>query len=125
MWELGSFSNKKIFGNSNIRCNCGKEALIRTMQKGQNLGIKFYGCPLWPDTHCEFFRWVNEHTDTEEQQLKLDEKTKKLHSKKAKFEEDLKHIKNEVFEMRIEIIKCSRKEKNMYLALLFSWIFFW
>ncbi|KAL2898967.1 Endonuclease 8-like 3 [Bienertia sinuspersici] len=125
----------------NVRCNFGKEALIRTVKNGPNLGMKFYGCPLWPDKHCEFFRWVNEHTDMEENQLKLlekdtvicelevelknrDEKTKKLKSKKAKLEEDLKHMKNELSEMRIEILKCSRNEKNMYMAFLFSWIFF-
>ncbi|KAL2933610.1 Heat shock 70 kDa protein, partial [Bienertia sinuspersici] len=72
------------------------------------------------DKHCEFFKWVNEHTDMEENHLKLlekyificelevglknrDEKTKKLQSKKAKLEEYLKHMKNEVSEMRIEL----------------------
>ncbi|KAL2926861.1 DNA topoisomerase 3-alpha [Bienertia sinuspersici] len=132
---------KKNVGNSNFRCNCGKEALIRTVKNGPNLGMKFYGCPLWPDKHCEFFRWVNEHTDMEENQLKSlekdtiicelevelknrDEKTKKLQTKKAKLEEDMKHMKNESSEMRIEILKCSRNEKYMYITLLFSWIFF-
>ncbi|KAL2937537.1 DNA topoisomerase 3-alpha, partial [Bienertia sinuspersici] len=76
---------KKNVGNSNVRCNCGKEALIRTVKNGLNLGMKFYGCPLWPDTIiCEL-----------EVELKnRDEKTKKLQSKKAKLEEDLKHMKN-------------------------------
>ncbi|KAL2926417.1 DNA topoisomerase 3-alpha [Bienertia sinuspersici] len=73
-WASGSSSNNKIVGNSNIRCNCGNEALIRTVKNGPNLGMKFYGCPLWPDKHCEYFRWVNEHTDMEEHQLKLLEK---------------------------------------------------
>ncbi|KAL2925143.1 DNA topoisomerase 3-alpha [Bienertia sinuspersici] len=68
-WASGSSSNNKIVGNSNICCNCGKEALIVTVKYGPNLGIKFYGCPLWLDKQCEFFRRVNEHTDMEEHQL--------------------------------------------------------
>ncbi|KAL2942195.1 DNA topoisomerase 3-alpha [Bienertia sinuspersici] len=96
-WASGSSSNQKNVGNSNIRCNCGKEALIRTVKNEPNLGMK----------------WVNEHTDMEENQLKFlekdtvicelevelkhrNEKIKKLQSKKAKLEEDLKHMKNEL-----------------------------
>ncbi|KAL2905605.1 DNA topoisomerase 3-alpha [Bienertia sinuspersici] len=47
-WASGSSSNQKIVGNSYVRCNCGKEALIRTVKNGPNLGMKFYGCPFWP-----------------------------------------------------------------------------
>ncbi|KAL2898314.1 DNA topoisomerase 3-alpha [Bienertia sinuspersici] len=118
-WASGSSSNQKNVGNSNVRCNCRKEALIRTVKNGPNLGMKFYGCPLWPDKHCEFFRWVNEHTNIEENHLKLLEKDtvicelevelkiemrrqRSCNQKKAKLEEDLKHMKNELSEMRLK-----------------------
>ncbi|KAL2934092.1 Leucine--tRNA ligase 2 [Bienertia sinuspersici] len=47
-WALGSSSNNKIVGNSKICCKCGNEALIRTAKNRPNLGMKFYGFPLWP-----------------------------------------------------------------------------
>ncbi|KAL2897135.1 DNA topoisomerase 3-alpha [Bienertia sinuspersici] len=130
-WASGSSSNQKNLGNSNVRCNCGKEALIRTVKNGPNLGMKFYGCPLWVNEHTDMaenhLKFVENDTVMCELEVKLkhrDEKIKKLQSKKAKLEEDLKHMKNELSEMRIEILECSRNEKNMYMALLFSWILF-
>uniref|UniRef100_A0A803LXR8 GRF-type domain-containing protein n=1 Tax=Chenopodium quinoa TaxID=63459 RepID=A0A803LXR8_CHEQI len=140
-YTSGSSSTNKRVVNAKIRCDCGREALIKTVRNGPNMGMKFYGCPLWPDTQCEFFKWVNEHTDLEEQQMKLlekdtiileieveqkirDEKIKKLQLKKGNLEEELKDMKNEVFQMKSEIMDCSRNEKNLYMALFISWLLF-
>uniref|UniRef100_A0A803MU48 GRF-type domain-containing protein n=1 Tax=Chenopodium quinoa TaxID=63459 RepID=A0A803MU48_CHEQI len=69
-----SSSSIKRMGNSKIRCNCGNQALIKTVRKGPNLGMKFYGCPMWPDTQCDFFKWVNEQAEMEDYEVKLLEK---------------------------------------------------
>uniref|UniRef100_A0A803NBA8 GRF-type domain-containing protein n=1 Tax=Chenopodium quinoa TaxID=63459 RepID=A0A803NBA8_CHEQI len=140
-YTSGCSSTSKRGGSSKIRCDCGREALIKTVRNGPNLGMKFYGCPLWPDTQCEFFKWVNEQIDMEEQQMKLlekdtlllemeveqkirDEKIKKLQLKKQNLEEELKDMKNEVFQMKSEIMNRSRNERNLYMALFVSWIVF-
>ncbi|KAL2940172.1 DNA topoisomerase 3-alpha [Bienertia sinuspersici] len=31
-----------------MKCNCGNDAVIRTVRNGPNAGSKFFGCPLWP-----------------------------------------------------------------------------
>uniref|UniRef100_A0A803LCA9 GRF-type domain-containing protein n=1 Tax=Chenopodium quinoa TaxID=63459 RepID=A0A803LCA9_CHEQI len=125
-YASGSSSSNIRVGNAQVRCNnCGKKTLIKIVRKGPNFGMKFYGCPMWPDTQCDFFKWVNEHTDVEEYQFKLlekdtiiceleveqnfrDEKIKKLQLKKAKLEEELKEMKKEVIEMRIELEKLKK-----------------
>ncbi|XP_021713983.1 uncharacterized protein LOC110736775 [Chenopodium quinoa] len=136
-----SSSSIKRMGNSKIRCNCGNEALIKTVRKGPNLGMKFYGCPMWPDTQCDFFKWVNEQAEMEDYEVKLleketvigelqveqkiaHEKIKKLQLKKGKLEEDIIGLKNEIVVMKIDLMKCGRNEKTLYLALLFSWLLF-
>uniref|UniRef100_A0A803LC25 Uncharacterized protein n=1 Tax=Chenopodium quinoa TaxID=63459 RepID=A0A803LC25_CHEQI len=53
-----------------------------------------------------------------------DEKIKKLQLKKQNLEEELKDMKNEVFQMKSEIMNCSRNERNLYMALFVSWIVF-
>ncbi|XP_021739423.1 uncharacterized protein LOC110705796 [Chenopodium quinoa] len=138
----GSSSSNIRVGNAQVRCNnCGKKTLIKIVRKGPNFGMKFYGCPMWPDTQCDFFKWVNEHTDVEEYQFKLlekdtiiceleveqnfrDEKIKKLQLKKAKLEEELKEMKKEVIEMRIELEKLSRTGKTLFLAMFVSLMLF-
>uniref|UniRef100_A0A803MU84 GRF-type domain-containing protein n=1 Tax=Chenopodium quinoa TaxID=63459 RepID=A0A803MU84_CHEQI len=137
----GSSSSNRRAVNAQVRCNCGMEALIKTVRKGPNFGMKFFGCPMWADTQCDFFKWVNQHSDVEEYQFKLlekdtiiceleleqsfrDEKIKKLQLKKANLEEELKELKNEVIELRIGRQNFSRTEKSLYLALVISWMFF-
>ncbi|KAL2925352.1 DNA topoisomerase 3-alpha, partial [Bienertia sinuspersici] len=31
-----------------VKCKCGSDAVVRTVRNGNNVGSKFYGCPLWP-----------------------------------------------------------------------------
>ncbi|KAL2903871.1 DNA topoisomerase 3-alpha [Bienertia sinuspersici] len=31
-----------------VKCNCGNDVVVRTVRNGNNVGSKFYGCPLWP-----------------------------------------------------------------------------
>ena len=47
-YTSGSSSTNKRVVNAKIRCDCGREALIKTVRNGPNMGMKFYGCPLWP-----------------------------------------------------------------------------
>uniref|UniRef100_A0A803KQK6 GRF-type domain-containing protein n=1 Tax=Chenopodium quinoa TaxID=63459 RepID=A0A803KQK6_CHEQI len=54
-----SSSSSKSGVVAKMRCNCGREAVVRTVKNGPNLGKKFHSCPLWPDTDCKFFKWVD------------------------------------------------------------------
>lgn len=93
------------------------------------------------DTQCDFFKWVNEQAEMEDYEVKLleketiigelqveqkiaHEKIKKLQLKKGKLEEDIIGLKNEIVVMKIDLMKCGRNEKTLYLALLFSWLLF-
>lgn len=62
--------------------------------------------------------------EMEVEQKIRDEKIKKLQLKKGNLEEELKDMKNEVFQMKSEIMDCSRNEKNLYMALFISWLLF-
>uniref|UniRef100_A0A803MGQ5 GRF-type domain-containing protein n=1 Tax=Chenopodium quinoa TaxID=63459 RepID=A0A803MGQ5_CHEQI len=137
----GSSSSFVREENQKIRYSYGNFAVVRSVKKGANIGMKFYGCPLWPDTQCEMFRWVNQSNPMEdlqyhvleketriseleyEQQCKED-KIKRLQLKKDNLEENVQEMKNEVYAMQEEMMNCSRNEKNLSMALVFSWIFF-
>ncbi|KAL2905682.1 DNA topoisomerase 3-alpha [Bienertia sinuspersici] len=30
-----------------MKCQCGRDAILRIAKHGSNAGLKFYGCPLW------------------------------------------------------------------------------
>lgn len=53
-----------------------------------------------------------------------DEKIKKLQLKKDNLEEENQEMKIELHELHIDVMKCSRSEKNMLAALIISWFFF-
>ncbi|KAL2924860.1 DNA topoisomerase 3-alpha [Bienertia sinuspersici] len=140
-YASGSSSISKRDGQSRIRCRCGKDAVVRTVRQGPNLGMKFYGCPSWPDTQCDMFRWVNQSINLDDYAMKIleketiihemeaelktkDEKIKKLQLNKENLEEDVQEMKFEVSCTRIELIKSARNEKNLMIALVLSWLFF-
>ncbi|KAL2895003.1 DNA topoisomerase 3-alpha [Bienertia sinuspersici] len=54
-----------------MKCNCGNDAVIRTIRNGPNAGSKFYGCPLLPDTKCEMFKLIDGSNFAEELQSQL------------------------------------------------------
>uniref|UniRef100_A0A803MR80 GRF-type domain-containing protein n=1 Tax=Chenopodium quinoa TaxID=63459 RepID=A0A803MR80_CHEQI len=71
----GSTINSARGANSRIRCSCGKYAVVRKVKNGPNMGMRFYGCPLWPDTQREMFKWVTTtSTDLEDLEMKIMEK---------------------------------------------------
>uniref|UniRef100_A0A803M7V0 GRF-type domain-containing protein n=1 Tax=Chenopodium quinoa TaxID=63459 RepID=A0A803M7V0_CHEQI len=101
--SLSSFAREE---NQKIHCNCGNYALVRSVKQDPNIGMKFYGCPLWPDTQCEMFRWVNQSNPVEDLQYHVleketsiceleyeqqcrDDKIKRLQLKKDNLEEDV------------------------------------
>ncbi|KAL2942670.1 Endonuclease 8-like 3, partial [Bienertia sinuspersici] len=110
----GSSSIYKRDGQSRNCLRCGKNAVVCIVRK-VNLGMKFYGCPLWPisDTHCDMFRWLNQSINLDEYAMKIleketiihemevesktkDEKIKKLQLKKENFEKDVQEMKYDV-----------------------------
>ncbi|XP_056683668.1 uncharacterized protein [Spinacia oleracea] len=117
-----------------LKCECGNDAVVRTVKHGPNVGMKFHGCPLWPNTKCIFFRWISDHNQNEELEIKMlemeqqqhlmAEKNKKLKGKKKNLEEENQELKIELCHTRVELMKTSRNEKNFSMALLCSWVFF-
>ncbi|XP_056688228.1 uncharacterized protein [Spinacia oleracea] len=137
----GSSSNSRGGMVPPFLCECGNYSVVRTVKRGPNIGIKFHGCPLWPNTKCEFFRWIPDNNKLDNLQLQIleanttiaqmeyekklmEEKIKKLQTKKDNLEEDVQEMKNELCQMRIEMMKSSRNERNGTMALYFSWFFF-
>ncbi|KAL2893417.1 DNA topoisomerase 3-alpha [Bienertia sinuspersici] len=43
-----SSSNSRGVNQSKVKCQCGGDAIWRTIKNGPNARLKFYGCPLWP-----------------------------------------------------------------------------
>ncbi|XP_057247283.1 eukaryotic translation initiation factor-like isoform X4 [Beta vulgaris subsp. vulgaris] len=87
------------------------------------------------DKKCEFFRWIDEqgkeNSDLRFQILEKEttiakmeyekslmvDKIKKLQLEKDNLEKDLQEIKFELSQLRIEVLKTSRNEKNLIMAL--------
>uniref|UniRef100_A0A803MI91 Uncharacterized protein n=1 Tax=Chenopodium quinoa TaxID=63459 RepID=A0A803MI91_CHEQI len=50
--STGSSSSRSVGrGPPKLKCKCGVEAVIWMVRNGDNVGMKFNGCPKWP--------WVN------------------------------------------------------------------
>uniref|UniRef100_A0A803MSR0 Transmembrane protein n=1 Tax=Chenopodium quinoa TaxID=63459 RepID=A0A803MSR0_CHEQI len=128
----GSSSSFASEENQKVHCSCGNYAVVRSVKKGLNSGMKFTAVP--------YGRWVNQSNPMEDLQYHVleketriceleyekqckDDKIKRLQSKKDNLEEDVQEMKNEVYAMRVEMKNCSRNEKNLSMALVFSWIF--
>ncbi|KAL2892724.1 DNA topoisomerase 3-alpha [Bienertia sinuspersici] len=133
---------------SRRECHYGNYAVVRTVKNGPNVGMKFYRCPKWPVSDCEFFQWVNWNMDNsnvnrnvEDVRFRLLEKDtiigekeieinfmketlKKVELKLDSKDEELKDTKMELSCTRIELMKASRNENIISLALFFSWVFF-
>ncbi|XP_010687375.1 uncharacterized protein LOC104901482 [Beta vulgaris subsp. vulgaris] len=140
--SVGSSSDSRGNSQGSTKCSCARELVLRTAKRGANVGQKFYGCPLWPDTKCDFFKWYNEQgsevddlrfqifekettlTEMEYEKSLMAEKIKKLQLKKDNLEEDMQEMKFELSQLRIEVLKMSRNEKNLTLALFVSWLVF-
>uniref|UniRef100_A0A803LRA0 GRF-type domain-containing protein n=1 Tax=Chenopodium quinoa TaxID=63459 RepID=A0A803LRA0_CHEQI len=121
------------------RCNRGLDAVVCTVKKGPNIGCKFFGCPKWSDTECNFMKWVDctnrddlrfqiferETTivELEMQKSMLEDKVRRLQGKKGNYEE-VQEMKAEVSQLRIELMRSSRNEYNLTMALFCSWLFF-
>uniref|UniRef100_A0A803MY02 Uncharacterized protein n=1 Tax=Chenopodium quinoa TaxID=63459 RepID=A0A803MY02_CHEQI len=135
-----------------IELQCGLDAITRTVKNGENVGLKFHGCPRWPissmccaklyEGDCDFFQWVNVNlkdldelqlqvferdTQVTEKEMEIDllkEQLKRIEKKLGNKEDELDDTKMELCHTRIELMKATRNEKNFSLALFVSWIFF-
>ncbi|XP_056684884.1 uncharacterized protein [Spinacia oleracea] len=134
----GSSTNSR---HGRVKCGCGVSAIVRVAKKGPNCGMQFLGCSSWPEYNCGFFRWVPENNAIEDLQFQvlekdttiseleydkklLEEKLKKVQLKKDNLEEDIHEMKNEVCELRIEVMRAIRNEKNYSMALMYSCLLF-
>ncbi|XP_021741108.1 uncharacterized protein LOC110707384 [Chenopodium quinoa] len=111
-------------------------------ERRPNQGIMWQMEPnVIQDTQCEKLRWVDQSNPMEDLQYHVleketriceleyelqcrDDKIKILQLKKDNLEEDVQEMKNEVYAMWVEMMKCSRNKNNISMALVFSWIFF-
>ncbi|KAL2940636.1 Protein CIP2A-like protein [Bienertia sinuspersici] len=124
-----------------VKCNCGNDAVIRTVKNGPNVGSKFYGCPLWPDTKCQMFKLIDGSNDVEDLQVQLleknttiaemevvqklkDDKIKKLQKKKGSLEEEVNVLKCEMSKLKIDMVKEKTIKANLQLALVAVFVFF-
>ncbi|KAL2943247.1 Protein CIP2A-like protein [Bienertia sinuspersici] len=124
-----------------VKCNCGNDALIRTVKNGPNVGSKFYGCPLWPDTKCEMFKLIDGSNDVKDLEVQLleknttiaemevvqklkDDKIKKLQKKKGSLEEELNVLKCEMSKLKVDMVKEKTIKANLQLALVIVFVFF-
>uniref|UniRef100_A0A803N2X8 Uncharacterized protein n=1 Tax=Chenopodium quinoa TaxID=63459 RepID=A0A803N2X8_CHEQI len=99
------------------KCSCGLDAIVQTVKKGQNIVSRFYGCPKWP-----IFERDTTIAELEMRNKFLEDKLKIMQGQREKMEA-VHQMKEELSEMRTELIKCSRNENNLFMALLFSWVF--
>uniref|UniRef100_A0A803L510 GRF-type domain-containing protein n=1 Tax=Chenopodium quinoa TaxID=63459 RepID=A0A803L510_CHEQI len=123
---------------SKMKCRCGLEAITRTVKNGENVGLKFHGCPRWPDGDCGFFEWAHVNpkvvddlrfqvferdTQVAEKEMEIDflkEELKKVEKKMGSKEDELDDTKMELCHTRIELMKATRNEKNFSISLLVS-----
>uniref|UniRef100_A0A803MWB1 GRF-type domain-containing protein n=1 Tax=Chenopodium quinoa TaxID=63459 RepID=A0A803MWB1_CHEQI len=137
----GSSSTSRSFSGLITKCNCGSDAVVRSVKKGPNVGRKIFGCPKWSDTNCNFLKWVDCNNEVDDLRFQifekdttmaemeykrndLQERVKKLVLKKEKLEDDVKEMKADICQLRVELLMSARNERHMSMALLFSWVLF-
>uniref|UniRef100_A0A803N641 GRF-type domain-containing protein n=1 Tax=Chenopodium quinoa TaxID=63459 RepID=A0A803N641_CHEQI len=73
--SLGSSSTSRHLNQGRIKCTCGLDDVIGTIKQGHNIGSKFYRCPKWPDTQCNFLMLMELNNDVDELRFKLLKRT--------------------------------------------------
>ncbi|KAL2940736.1 DNA topoisomerase 3-alpha [Bienertia sinuspersici] len=135
-----SYGSNSLSANSRgaVFCTCGGTAVVRTVKHGPNIGRKFHGCPLWPDTNCDFMKWLDDSnhmgSELEDLRYKLLEKDviisefeheKKISDEKIlKLEERCEDLKMELSQTQIALMMSTRNENNLSMGLWLSWLFF-
>lgn len=79
---------------------------------------------LFDDYQLKILEKDTEIAELEMKNKMLEEKVKRLQIKKENVEEENQEMKNELCHMRIELMNCSRTEKNLSMILIFSWLMF-
>ncbi|KAL2898349.1 DNA topoisomerase 3-alpha [Bienertia sinuspersici] len=127
--------------NSKVICSCGNEAILRTVKNGPNVGTKFYGCPLWPDTQCKMFKPIEGSSVVEDLQFQLlekdttimememlleskDERIKRLQLKNNILEEENRELRKGCCQFRITENKPPANEQNFKMPFIISLILF-
>ena len=54
----------------------------------------------------------------------IENKVRKLQIKRDSLEEENQELKNDLTHMRMELMNCSRNEKNVSMVMVFSWLMF-
>ncbi|KAK9690271.1 hypothetical protein RND81_09G117200 [Saponaria officinalis] len=123
-----SSSSSNSCGSKNrngVLCHHNLTAVLRTAKKGPHVGMKFYGCSLWPQNGCGFFQLEEMQavsassmpSDIETQIQKYEAKLKKLKTKNEQ-------LKLEVSMLKVKVDKHPKGEKIVMFGLILSWIIF-
>ncbi|KAL2942722.1 Endonuclease 8-like 3 [Bienertia sinuspersici] len=120
--------------NSKVICSYGNEAIVRTVKNGPNVGTKFYGCPLWPDTQCKMVKPIEGSSVVEDLQFQLlememlleskDERIKKLQLKNNILEQENRELRKGCCQFRITENKSPANEQNFKMPFIISLILF-
>ncbi|XP_057251340.1 uncharacterized protein LOC130591687 [Beta vulgaris subsp. vulgaris] len=133
--KQASFGSGCSSNSRRVKCKCGNNAVVRTVKNGPNVGSRFYGCPLWPDTKCEMFKIIDDSTAHEDLQFQIfekdtsiaelevvqtfkDNKIMKLQTKKHSLELEISALKKENAQLRCNLVQSATNEKNLKFALI-------
>ena len=86
--------------------------------------MKWVDCNNGDDLRFQIFERETTIAELEMQKAMLEDKVKRLQGKKGNFADELQEMKAEITQLRIELMRCSRTESNLTLALFSSWVFF-
>uniref|UniRef100_A0A803MBF6 Uncharacterized protein n=1 Tax=Chenopodium quinoa TaxID=63459 RepID=A0A803MBF6_CHEQI len=96
---------------------------------------------LFKETNCNFMKWVDCNIVEEDLRFQIFDKdttiaemelhmssfevrVKKLEGKKLKLEDLVKELKKELSQLRMQLVRASRTETQLLMALFFSWLLF-
>ncbi|KAL2894436.1 pH-response regulator protein palF/RIM8 [Bienertia sinuspersici] len=130
--------------NSEVKCSCGRAAVVRTVNNGANPSTKFYGCPMWPislfdmglidfrNTSCKMFVPVDDKKVVDELQMKLlesyttigelemiqkfnEDRIKDLEKKNMDLLQKVQTLKTELWEQKLEAMRANKKHLSTTL----------
>ncbi|CAN0907978.1 hypothetical protein LINGRAHAP2_LOCUS25079 [Linum grandiflorum] len=101
-------------------CKHGECAMVNISSTGRNPGRKFYRCRHWKDkaSDCDFFKWVDEVSSTEEDKAPYSVVIEDLTSKLSDCEDRLKIAEGKALRRKgeVDILKSQISGNSSFLS---------
>ncbi|KAK9689876.1 hypothetical protein RND81_09G087500 [Saponaria officinalis] len=114
-------SSSNLTRIKDVFCKHNVGVVLRTVKKGKNIGIKFYGCAYWPENDCGYFVFVDDMVsgnNSQNQGLTHEHLCCKCEG------EQIKSLKMENLLLKKEVIELKLDVKRLVIVIILLCVIF-